>query len=83
MGDVIGDLSSRRGKPLGSEPRGRYIVVSALVPLAEMPTYASTLRSITSGRGAYHMEFDHYEEVPADTAKKIIEAYEKERAAGS
>jgi elongation factor G len=83
MGDVIGDLSSRRGKPLGSEPRGRYIVVSALVPLAEMPTYASTLRSITSGRGAYHMEFDHYEEVPADTAKKVIEAYEKERAAGS
>jgi elongation factor G len=83
MGDVIGDLSSRRGKPLGSEPRGRYIVVSALVPLAEMPTYASTLRSITSGRGAYHMEFDHYEEVPADTAKKIIEVYEKERAAGS
>jgi elongation factor G len=83
MGDVIGDLSSRRGKPLGSEPRGRYIVISALVPLAEMPTYASTLRSITSGRGAYHMEFDHYEEVPVDTAKKIIEVYEKERAAGS
>lgn len=83
MGDVIGDLSSRRGKPLGSEPRGRNIVISALVPVAEMATYASTLRSITSGRGAYHMEFDHYEEVPADTAKKIIEQYEKERAAGS
>lgn len=83
MGDVIGDLSSRRGKPLGSEPRGRNIAVSALVPLAEMATYASTLRSISSGRGAYHMEFDHYEEVPADTAKKIIEEYEKARAAGS
>ncbi|HZD60808.1 MAG TPA: elongation factor G, partial [Anaerolineae bacterium] len=50
MGDVIGDLSSRRGRPLGSEPRGRNIVISALVPLAEMATYASTLRSITSGR---------------------------------
>lgn len=83
MGDVIGDLSSRRGKPLGSDPRGRNMVISALVPLAEMATYASTLRSITSGRGAYHMEFDHYEEVPSDTAKKIIEQYEKERAAGS
>ncbi|MBE0448181.1 MAG: elongation factor G [Actinobacteria bacterium] len=83
MGDVIGDLSSRRGKPLGSEPRGRNIAISALVPLAEMATYASTLRSITSGRGAYHMEFDHYEEVPVDTAKKIIDQYEKERAAGS
>ncbi|HEY3373757.1 MAG TPA: elongation factor G [Candidatus Aquicultor sp.] len=83
MGDVIGDLSSRRGKPLGSEPRGRNVIVNALVPVAEMATYASTLRSITSGRGAYHMEFDHYEEVPADTAKKIIEAYEKERATGS
>jgi len=83
MGDIIGDLSSRRGKPLGSEPRGRNIAVSALVPLAEMATYASTLRSISSGRGAYRMEFDHYEEVPNDTAKKIIDAYEKERAAGS
>jgi len=83
MGDVIGDLSSRRGKPLGSEPRGRNTTISALAPLAEMSTYASTLRSISSGRGAYHMEFDHYEEVPADTAKKIIEQYEKERAAGS
>ncbi|MCL6456654.1 MAG: elongation factor G [Gorillibacterium sp.] len=83
MGDVIGDLSSRRGKPLGSESRGRNVAISALVPLAEMATYASSLRSITSGRGAYHMEFDHYEEVPADTAKKIIEQYEKERAAGS
>jgi elongation factor G len=83
MGDIIGDLSSRRGKPLGSEPRGRNIVISAMVPLAEMSTYASTLRSISSGRGAYHMEFDHYEEVPNDTAKKIIEVYEKARAAGS
>ena len=83
MGDVIGDLSSRRGKPLGSESRGRNIAVNALVPLAEMATYASTLRSISSGRGAYHMEFDHYEEVPGETAKKIIEVYEKERAAGS
>ncbi|MDI6817508.1 MAG: elongation factor G [Actinomycetota bacterium] len=83
MGDVIGDLSSRRGKPLGSESRGRNIAVNALVPLAEMATYASTLRSISSGRGAYHMEFDHYEEVPNETAKKIIEVYEKERAAGS
>ncbi len=83
MGDVIGDLSSRRGKPLGSELRGRNTVISALAPLAEMATYASTLRSITSGRGAYHMEFDHYEEVPGDTAKRIIEEYEKARAAGS
>jgi elongation factor G len=83
MGDVIGDLSGKRGKILGMEPRGRNQVVKAMVPLAEMATYASELRSITRGRGAYTMEFSHYEEVPSDIAKRIIEEAEKARAEAS
>ena len=65
MGDIMGDLSSRRGKPQGMDTQGRYQVIRAEVPMAEMLTYASTLKSITSDRGTYHMEFDHYAEVPA------------------
>jgi elongation factor G len=83
MGDVIGDLSGKRGKILGMEPRGKNQVVKAMVPLAEMATYASELRSITRGRGAYTMEFSHYEEVPGDIAKRIIEEAEKARAEAS
>jgi elongation factor G len=72
MGDIMGDLSSRRGKPQGMETQGHYQVIKAQVPLAEMLTYASTLKSITSDRGTYHMEFDHYDEVPAQAQEKII-----------
>ncbi len=72
MGDIMGDLSSRRGKPQGMEAQGHYQVIRAQVPLAEMLTYASTLKSITSDRGTYHMEFGHYEEVPAHAQEKII-----------
>ncbi len=72
MGDIMGDLSSRRGKPQGMDAQGKYQVIRALVPLAEMLTYASTLKSITSDRGTYTMEFDHYEEVPAHIQEKII-----------
>ncbi len=72
MGDIMGDLSSRRGKPQGMETQGHYQVIKAQVPLAEMLTYASTLKSITSDRGTYHMEFDHYDEVPAQIQEKII-----------
>ncbi len=79
-GDVMGDFSAKRGKILGMDPRGRNQAISALVPMAEMSRYASELRSITHGRGSYSMVFDHYEEVPADVAKKLIEAAEKERA---
>lgn len=72
MGDIMGDLSSRRGKPQGMETQGHYQVIKAQVPLAEMLTYASTLKSITSDRGTCHMEFDHYDEVPAQIQEKII-----------
>ena len=79
MGDIMGDLSSRRGKPQGMETQGHFQIIKALVPLAEMLTYASTLKSITSDRGTYHMEFDHYDEVPAQTQEKIVGEYAKHR----
>lgn len=79
MGDIMGDLSSRRGKPQGMETQGHYQVIKALVPLAEMLTYASTLKSITSDRGTYHMEFDHYDEAPGPIQEKIVAEYAKHR----
>jgi elongation factor G len=81
-GDVIGDLNSRRGRILGMEPAGETAVVRASVPMAEMLTYESTLRSMTGGRGGYSMEFSHYEEVPAFIADKVIKEAkaEKEKA---
>jgi elongation factor G len=76
-GDIIGDLNSRRGRVLGTNPRGHYSVVSAEVPLAEMLSYAPDLTSMTGGRGDYHMEFLRYEEVPAHIAPKVIEEARK------
>ena len=73
MGDVIGDLNSRRGRIEGMEARAGAQVIRAMVPLAEMFGYATDLRSRTQGRGVYTMQFDHYEEVPANVAKPIIE----------
>lgn len=74
MGDVMGDLSSRRGRIQGSEQKGRFTVVTAEVPLAELYRYSTALRSVTQGRGTHRREFAHYEEVPADTQAKIIES---------
>src|SRR5437667_3538450 len=81
-GDIIGDLNSRRGRIVGMEPAGETAAVRAAVPMAEMLTYESSLRSMTGGRGAYSMEFCHYEEVPAFLADKIVAAAkaEKEKA---
>jgi elongation factor G len=81
-GDVIGDLNSRRGRIVGMEPTGETALVRASVPMAEMLTYESSLRSMTGGRGAYAMEFSHYEEVPAFLAEKVIKEVkaEKEKA---
>jgi len=79
MGDVIGDLNSRRGRIEGMEARGGAQVVKAFVPLSEMFGYATTLRSRTQGRGVYSMQFDHYEEVP----KSIQENISKSRNANS
>jgi elongation factor G len=73
MGDIMGDLSGRRGRPQGSESMGEMHVIRAQVPLAEMLTYAPQLRSMTGGRGSFTMEFDHYDEVPSHLADKIVE----------
>jgi len=71
MGDVTGDLNSKRGRVEGMGERGRARTIAAMVPLAEMFGYATTLRSMTQGRASYTMEFDHYEPVPANIAEKL------------
>ena len=71
-GGVIGDITSRRGKPLGQESRGNAIAFTAMVPLAEMFGYATSLRSNTQGRGTFTVVLDHYEEVPKSIAEEII-----------
>ena len=72
MGNVMGDLTSRRGRPLGQESRGNALQILAMVPLAEMFGYATSLRSNTQGRGNFVMELDHYDEVPKSIAEDII-----------
>jgi elongation factor G len=72
VGDVIGDLSSRRGHPLGMEPKGSVTEVRAEVPMAEVLDYAPDLRSISGGRADFELEFDHYEEVPAHLTEKVL-----------
>ena len=72
FGNVMGDLTSRRGKPLGQENQGNAVKLSAMVPLSEMFGYATNLRSNTQGRGNFQMIFDHYEEVPKNIAEEII-----------
>lgn len=73
MGDVIGHLNSRRGRVQSTDQRGNTSVIKAQVPMAEMLDYASVLTSLTGGKGAFHMEFSHYEEVPAQLRDKIVE----------
>jgi len=77
FGDTIGDLSARRGRIEETKDRLNLKVISAKVPLAEMFGYATSLRSLTEGRGTFTMEFDHYEEVPANIAQEIIEGKRK------
>ena len=72
VGDVIGDLNSRRGHPLGMEPKGSATEVKAEVPMAEVLDYAPDLRSISGGRADYTVEFDRYQEVPAHLAEKVV-----------
>lgn len=72
MGDLMGDLSSRRGQVQGMDAEGDRQTIRAAVPMAEMLTYGSTLRSITQGRGDYHMDFSHYAEVPYQIREKVI-----------
>jgi len=80
LGDIMGDLNSRRGRVQGMEPGDGQTAVKAQVPLAEMLTYAQTLRAITSGRGDFTMEFSHYDEVPRQLQEKIIQAAAGARA---
>jgi elongation factor G len=74
VGDVIGDLNSRRGHPLGMEPKGAMTEVKAEVPMAEVLDYAPDLRSISGGRADFEVEFDRYQEVPAHLAEKVVAA---------
>ncbi len=78
MGDVIGDLSSRRAQVQGTESIGGKSVITALVPLVEVQRYSNDLRSFTQGRGVYTLEFSHYQQVPAHIAEQIIAAAKKE-----
>ncbi len=80
MGDVMGDISSRRGKILGMGADGKMQRIKAQVPLGELYKYSTTLRSLTQGRGTHTREFSHYEEVPREIAARTIEELEKERA---
>jgi elongation factor G len=73
-GSVMGDLSSRRGRPQGMEPKGSLQVIKAEVPLAEMLSYDAELTSMTGGRGSYHMEMGHYDEVPGHLLDKVVAA---------
>ena len=78
-GAVMGDLSSRRGRPQGMEPRGGLQVIKAEVPLSEMLSYDGELTSMTGGRGSYHMEMSHYDEVPAHLQERIVAQARAER----
>ena len=76
VGEIMGDLSGRRGRPMGIEQRGERQVIQAEVPQVEMLTYARDLRSITGGRANFHVEFGHYEEVPSNLVEKVLAANE-------
>jgi elongation factor G len=77
-GDIMGDMSSRRGKIGGMNPNGKYQVISAKVPEVEVMTYSTSLRALTQGRGFYTKTFSHYEQVPSEQTKKIIEKHKQE-----
>jgi len=79
VGDVMGDLSSRRGRVQSSEARGNATVIAATVPMAEILEYQSVLTSITGGQGAFQMEFAHYDEAPAQVREKVVAEAAKER----
>ncbi len=83
MGDVMGDISSKRGKISGMVAEGHFQVIKAKVPLAELHKYSTTLRSMTQGRGIFTQKFSHYEEVPHEMAQKIIDQSKKEKEEAS
>ena len=71
LGNIMGDLNSRRGQVQGQEPRGNALVISAMVPLANMFGYVNNLRSMSQGRAQYTMQFDHYSQVPQAVAEEV------------
>ncbi|HDQ00696.1 MAG TPA: elongation factor G [bacterium] len=79
MGDIMGDISTRRGKILGMEASGRFQVVRAQIPLAELYDYSTSLRSMTQGRATYTREFSHYELLPKDLEAKVTAEYQEEK----
>jgi len=82
MGDVMGDISSKRGRILGMDSDGRFQKIKANIPLAELYKYSSNLRSLTQGRGNHTRKFAHYEDVPKEIEQKIIDEYNKSREEG-
>ncbi|RIK51110.1 elongation factor G, partial [Candidatus Microgenomates bacterium] len=78
MGDVIGDVSSKRGAILGTEQRGNTRIILCQVPLAELSRYVTMLRSMTQGRASSYMEMSHYDPVPSNIAEKIINKENKQ-----
>jgi elongation factor G len=83
MGDVMGSISSRRGRVLGMDAKGSLQVIRAHVPMSEVLSYQPELTAMTGGRGAFTMEMDHYEEVPGDVQAKIVEAYQTAKEEGN
>lgn len=83
VGRVVGDLSGRRGRILGMDVAGRLQVIRAFVPAAQLHHYGTALRSLTGGRGLHAEKFAHYEELPADQEKKLVDEYQQARAAGT
>jgi elongation factor G len=83
LGDVMGDLSSRRGKILGTEADGHHQVIRAVVPQSETYKYATHLRSLTQGRGMHSEKFSHYDELPRELAEKVIATAKAEKEAGA
>jgi len=79
MGDIMGDLNSRRGRVLGVDSKGKNQIINAQVPMSEFLTYAPDLRSMTGGRGMFTMEFSHFDEVPAQISQKIVEEINKSK----
>ena len=82
MGDIMGDISSRRGKVQGMETDGHFQIINAEVPMANLHDYATALKAMSSGRGMFTNEFSHYEDMPHIEADKVISKWEAARAAG-
>jgi elongation factor G len=78
MGTIMGDITSKRGRPMGSKQKGKNVTIEALVPLSNIQRYSADLESMTSGRGSFTMKYDHYEKVPNELAEKIIAEANKE-----